>query len=148
VYNTLQEIFDMANNSGQTNIFGLGAIQRTNRGRFLPLIKRYGDKAGGMNRKITTRAQVIEVENELLLRELKGEDTGYGVHTGGGGVTWGSNLLNVWRTQNPGNLNSEAVARAAGSLICRSFVRPGDPNGDVARARGNNAASIFRIMMR
>jgi hypothetical protein len=148
-YNSLQEIYDMVVSSGQSNIFGLGAIQRTNRSRFLPLLVAYGEKVGGMDRRIRTRVQVIAAENELLIRELRGEETGgagTGSHVGGGGVPWGSNLLNVWRTQNPNDLNAEAGARAAGSLICRSFIRPLDPSGDVARERGNSAVTIFNIM--
>lgn len=143
VYESLQQIYDMANNSGQTNIFGLGAIQRTNRPRFLSLIEIYGEKSGGMNRRITTRNQVIEAENELLIRELSGQ----GNHTGGGGVPWGSNLLDVWRTRNYGNLNSEHGAGDAGSLISNSFVRPFDPVGAIASERANIATNIFRIMM-
>jgi hypothetical protein len=144
-YNTLQEIYDMANNSGQTNIFGLGAIQRTNKSRFLSLITTYGAKAGGMSRKIITRVQVIAAENELLIKELSGE----GQHTGPHPVNgrWGFDLLNYWRGENSQNLGSEAAAKSAGEIITRLFVRPGN-TAAAAQQRGNQAVEIFRIMMR
>ena len=103
-----------------------------------------------MDKKIVTRQQAIDAENELLVKELRGEATngpGTGSHVGGGGVPWGSNLLTVWQAQNPNNIHTNKGAKHAGSLISRAFVRPLDPNGTIATARGNLASNIFRVML-
>jgi hypothetical protein len=150
IYNTLQEIYDMAVSSDQINMFGLGAIQRTNRLRLLPLIQTYGKIAGGMDRQITSRLQVIEAENDLLIKELRGEETGgqgTGSHVGGGDVPWGSNLLNVWKTRNQFHLASETAARNAGFMISQAFIRPRDPNDIIAHESAKNAESIYRVMI-
>jgi len=150
---TLQDLRNIVSNRINThgnnaNLFGLGALQWTNGTRILHLIDNYIREAGGSNRTIT-REQVIRAENLTLLQQISGEGGHTGPPPGGTGFnSWGFDLYAYWRSVNSNNLNSEAATRNAGSSITQRFVRPHDPNGNVARARGDNAVEIFREMMR
>ena len=153
IYNvnaTLSEIYNMATNSPDDNIFGIGIIQNTNRDRILPLLRLYKEIANGNNS--ITREQVIQAESYNLIRELRS-----GEHTGGGGLGWGwpggtnnPYLPSIWRERNSNNLHSAEAARSAAELITNSFIRPSTyDNLGIRRSvtRGNDAVIIYNIMM-
>ena len=129
---TPNELYEITSNSPNTeNIFGLGVVQWTHVSRFFPLLQLYIEATGGGARRIT-RAEVIESEMLMMIRELRE----------GGSHNF---IYRDWHLANS-NVNSEDAAFNAAHILCLRYLIPRDVQTKAIQ-RGNDARAIFRIMI-
>ena len=107
--------------------FGLGSIQWTF-SRAYTLINLYLEV--NHNATTITKAQAIEAETLMILRELKSSEY--------------KGIVSRWKNKCD-DIDSTAAANTAGSDLCNSYLRPADSSQ--AQKRAARAEVIYTTMM-
>ncbi|WP_239617948.1 phage tail tip lysozyme [Cohnella mopanensis] len=122
-----KELLDELEDEGYKGKFGLGCVQWTGE-RTMGLIDCYIKVCG--EKGFPTKEQCIEAESMFILQELKGSY---------------KNVYTNWKSKYGNSKDGDAAAKAAGSVVCKEYEKPKDPNQ--AGIRGNNAEKIYDVMM-
>ena len=108
--------------------FGLGVMQ-WRRSEAQALVKLYKEAAGSSDS--ITEAKVIEVENKMILSDLKGSHVA---------------VYNTWKSANEGSLASETAAGSAGTIVCNQYESSASDEATV-EGRTDMAMKIYNVMM-
>jgi len=132
VWNILEDLKTRSNNTweiGGTRVgFGLGSIQWTF-SRAYSLVCLYKDRVGDST-SITTE-QALGAEVSMIMNELQSSQY--------------NGIITQWRNDCVNDMNSEAAAYAAGSLLCRYYLVPKNIT-EQASKRGLRAREIYLAM--
>ena len=131
VYSMLHSLKTASNDTWKINGsrvgFGLGSIQWTF-SRSYTLVQLYLEVNN--NQATISKAQAIEAEKLMIMRELKSSEY--------------RGIVNTWRNKCD-NINSASAANIAGADLCNRYLRPADSSQ--AQKRATKAEAIYTAMM-